>query len=333
MGLYWARPDSGDRRVDVRQLRYFAKVIELKSVTKAAAQLGIAQPALGLQMRNLERELATALLLRHSRGVAPTEAGEVLYAHARAILSSLDDAMRAVRDVSGPPRGRVAVGMAPNTNHVLATRLIRQAAKELPGVTLSILEERSVILAEWIESGRLTLALASGVEHVAALACEPLAIEDLFFIEARPAHTTNARKASPRAASPKGPISFAELARRPLILSTSPYGIRQIVERTAASRKLALQVAVEIVAFPAVLDLVERRVGATVLPLPDVADHVRAGRLLARPIVDPPLQRTLLLVRDAHRPLGRAESAVAALIRTLVAAQIGRKMTGWHKLD
>jgi LysR family nitrogen assimilation transcriptional regulator len=309
-------------RVDVRQLRYFARVVELKSVTKAAAQLGIAQPALGLQIRNLERELETALLLRHSRGVAPTEAGQVLYTHARAILGSLDDAMRAVRDVSGPPRGKVAVGMAPNTNHVLATRLIGQAAKELPGVTLSILEERSVILAEWIESGRLTLALASGVEHVAALACEPLAIEDLFFIEARSAGRAGTR----------GPISFAEVARRPLILSTSPYGIRQIVERTAAARKLALEIAVEIVAFPAVLDLVERRIGATVLPLPDVAEHVRAGRLVARPIVDPPLQRTLLLVRDAHRPLGRAESAVAAVIRALVAGQIGRKMTGWHKL-
>jgi LysR family nitrogen assimilation transcriptional regulator len=306
--------------VDVRQLRYFAKVIELKSVTKAAAQLGIAQPALGLQMRNLERELETALLVRHSRGVAPTEAGQVLYTHARAILGSLDDAMRAVRDVSGPPRGKVAVGMAPNTNHVLATKLIGKAAKELPGVTLSILEERSVILAEWIESGRLTLALASGVEHLAALACEPLAIEHLFFIEARD-----------KARAGKS-ISFAEVARRPLILSTSPYGIRQIVERTAAARKLALDIAVEIVAFPAVLDLVERRVGATVLPLPDVAEHVRAGRLVARPIVDPPLQRTLLLVRDAHRPLGRAESAVAAMIRALVAGQIGRKMTGWHKL-
>ena len=312
--------------MDVRQLRYFAKVVELKSVTKAAAQLGIAQPALGLQIRNLERELETALVVRHSRGVAPTEAGEVLYEHARAILTSLDDAMRAVRDLGGKPRGKVAVGMAPNTNHVLATKLIRRAAAELPGVTLSILEERSVILAEWIESGRLTMALASGVEHVAALACEKLAIEDLFFIEA-PTRKSKARKPKARKS-----ISFAEVARRPLILSTSPYGIRQIVERTAAARKLALDVAVEIVAFPAVLDLVERRVGSTVLPLPDVADHVRAGRLVARAIVDPPLQRTLLLVRDARRPLGSAESAVAALIRGLVASQVGKPMTGWHKL-
>ncbi len=307
--------------MDVRQLRYFAKVVELGSVTKAAAQLGLAQPALGLQIRNLERELDTALVLRHSRGVVPTEAGQVLYARAREILARIDDAKRAVRDVSGPPRGKVAVGMAPNTNHVLATKLIRRAAAELPGVMLSILEERSVILAEWIESGRLTMALASGVEHVAALACEALATEELFFVESR----GDARSA-------KKPISFAEVARRPLILSTSPYGIRQIVERTAAARKLALNVAVEIVAFPAVLDLVQRRVGATVLPLPDVVDHVRAGRLTARPIVDPPLQRTLHLVRDAHRPLGRAEGAVAALIRALVMGQVGRKTTGWHKL-
>ena len=68
-----------------RQLLYFTRIVELGSFTKAAAELRIAQPSLGQQVRNLEEELGTALLVRHSRGVKPTEAGAVLFEHASRI--------------------------------------------------------------------------------------------------------------------------------------------------------------------------------------------------------------------------------------------------------
>ena len=58
----------------IRQLRYFLRIIELKSFSKAAAYLHVAQPALGLQIRKLEEELGVKLLNRHSRGITPTEA-------------------------------------------------------------------------------------------------------------------------------------------------------------------------------------------------------------------------------------------------------------------
>ena len=66
------RRDSGGV-VDIKQLRYFMGVLEAKSITKAAEQLYVAQPALGLQIRKLEEELGVELFVRHSRGVAPTE--------------------------------------------------------------------------------------------------------------------------------------------------------------------------------------------------------------------------------------------------------------------
>ena len=72
-----------------RQLWYFTRIVELGSFTKAAAELRIAQPSLGQQVRNLEDELGTALLVRHSRGVKPTEAGAVLFQHASRILDDI----------------------------------------------------------------------------------------------------------------------------------------------------------------------------------------------------------------------------------------------------
>ena len=91
--------------MEIRQLRYFVKVIELKSVSCAAEVLHIAQPALGLQVRKLEDELHTQLLIRHSRGVEPTPAGKLLRERANAILAQIEETKQAIRDFSGsPPR-------------------------------------------------------------------------------------------------------------------------------------------------------------------------------------------------------------------------------------
>ena len=92
--------------MDVRQLRYFVSVIELRSFSRAAEVLHVAQPALGLQIRKLEDELHTQLLVRHSRGVEPTPAGNLLRERALTILAEMEETKQALRDFSGPPRGR-----------------------------------------------------------------------------------------------------------------------------------------------------------------------------------------------------------------------------------
>lgn len=77
------------RSMDIRQLRYFLGVVHAKSTTGAAESLHVAQPAIGMQLRKLEDELGVKLLVRHSRGVVPTGAGEQLRKHATEILESL----------------------------------------------------------------------------------------------------------------------------------------------------------------------------------------------------------------------------------------------------
>ena len=90
-----------------RQLLYFTRIVALGSFTKAAAELRIAQPSLGQQVRNLEEELGTTLLVRHSRGVKPTEAGAILFQHASRILEDVRQAKEAVLTISNQPKGTV----------------------------------------------------------------------------------------------------------------------------------------------------------------------------------------------------------------------------------
>lgn len=85
--------------MDLRQLRYLRCIVHSQSFTRAAKVLGIAQPALSVHVQKLEQELGTALLVRHSRGVRPTRAGEILLQRADWIIEELDRTKRLIRSV------------------------------------------------------------------------------------------------------------------------------------------------------------------------------------------------------------------------------------------
>ena len=95
--------------MDLRQLKYFVQIAESGNFSRAAEILRIAQPSLSQQVKNLEEELGVELLLRHARGVTPTEMGQQLYDHARRILEEVDRVKDVVRSQSVNPSGRVAV--------------------------------------------------------------------------------------------------------------------------------------------------------------------------------------------------------------------------------
>lgn len=101
--------------MELRQLRYFVRIIETGSMGSAAQDLDIGVSALSQQMSRLENELAIRLLQRTSRGVTPTNAGLAFYSQAQLALRHADDAILAAREAR--LSGHVSVGMAPNTGY------------------------------------------------------------------------------------------------------------------------------------------------------------------------------------------------------------------------
>ena len=85
--------------MNLRRLKYFVKIVDIGSLTQAAEVLHIAQPALSQQVATLEGEMDQQLLIRTKRGVTPTEAGKILYTHARTILRQCEQAQLAVNNV------------------------------------------------------------------------------------------------------------------------------------------------------------------------------------------------------------------------------------------
>ncbi len=111
--------------MNFRRLKYFVKIVDIGSLTQAAEVLHIAQPALSQQVATLEGELNQQLLIRTKRGVTPTDAGKILYTHARAILRQCEQAQLAVHNVGQALSGQVSIGFAPNRcvihHHALIT--------------------------------------------------------------------------------------------------------------------------------------------------------------------------------------------------------------------
>lgn len=99
--------------MNFRRLKYFVKIVDIGSLTQAAEVLHIAQPALSQQVATLEGEFNQQLLIRTKRGVTPTDAGKILYTHARAILRQCEQAQLAVHNVGQALSGQVSIGFAP----------------------------------------------------------------------------------------------------------------------------------------------------------------------------------------------------------------------------
>ncbi|MBU3739899.1 MAG: LysR family transcriptional regulator, partial [Rhodoferax sp.] len=170
--------------MDLKQLRYFVRVAELGSFTRAASALAVAQPVLSRQIRLLEVELRQNLLVRNGRGAAPTEAGKVLLAHGRGILHQVERAHEDLGRVRGALAGRVAVGLPTSLARALTVPLTRRFRETLPQASLSISEGLSVAMLESLLNGRLDIAVLYNAQPSAGIDIEPLLREDLVLVQA-----------------------------------------------------------------------------------------------------------------------------------------------------
>jgi DNA-binding transcriptional LysR family regulator len=124
--------------VELRHLRYFRAVAEELHFGRAAERLHIAQPPLSQQIRHLERDLGVTLLVRNTRRVELTPAGQAYLTHAVAILNAVEDAAGHARRIADGAEGRLAIGCVGSATYSLLPRLVRTLREQLPGVDVSI---------------------------------------------------------------------------------------------------------------------------------------------------------------------------------------------------
>src|SRR6056297_2231193 len=124
--------------MDLRQLRYFIAVYEQGSVSRAASEIPISQPALTRSIRLLENELGVSLLQRHARGVIPTSAGERFYRHAHRILADCSQAREDIRDADDSLSGETAIGVAALFAYTVMDRIVGEFCEKHPEVRITV---------------------------------------------------------------------------------------------------------------------------------------------------------------------------------------------------
>lgn len=288
--------------MNLRQLKYFVKVVEVGNMTRAAESLYVAQPALGMQIRQLEEDLGVALLVRHSRGVEPTPAGALLHERALSILDLVEGTRRDVSALGRDNTESIRLGLTPMLMRVIGPEVVIRVRERIPQIFLSLVEEMSHVLVDTLSRGEIDLALAYDVPDLPQLTRTALLREDLVLVTL----PGPARGQS---------VTFAEAMEESLVLPESRDAVRELVVRTARELGLEPKIAFEVRSIPVIKNLILRGAAAGVLPYGTVFEEVRSGELHARAITSPPLRRTLYLASSNKRPQFKNELALTGVIR------------------
>jgi DNA-binding transcriptional LysR family regulator len=145
---------------DLRRLRYFVAVAEELHFGRAARRLNLSQPPLSVQIRTLEREVGTPLLIRTQRRVELTEAGRVLLDDARRLLEQAEAAVVHVRRAAAGAIGRLAIGFVSTVDYSILPPLVRRFRQKHPGIALKLLELTGDRQQALLQSGELDLGLS-----------------------------------------------------------------------------------------------------------------------------------------------------------------------------
>lgn len=290
--------------MELRQLRYFVRIVELGSLGRAAKELGVVTSALSQQMSRLEGELSTRLLMRSVTGVHATDAGMAFYRQAQLSLRHADDAVRAAQQAR--LSGHVSVGMPPSTSAVLALPFMVAMRTRYPDVRLRLVENLSGNLAAMLNARQLDLAVVFEAGTARGLGFLPLLNERLFLIGLKRLPELQALNGSQ--------VMIAGLAEVPLVLPSASHGLRSIVDAAFSRVNCEPRIVFEVDGLAVLMDAVRAGIGATIQPgaatvrLPDDA-------VIRIPIADSHLCRLNLLASLSEDELSTAALAARVVMR------------------
>src|ERR687896_110786 len=214
--------------MDTRQLAAFCAVVDRKSFSLAAEELGVTQPAVSLQIRSLEKRLGERLIDRSGRRVEPTEAGVRLYRSAQRILS-LEQQL--LEEVSGGDelRGRLEIGCSTGPGATVLPLLLCEFQAENPGVAISLSVNDTLHVIDLVAERRLELGVGGAAPRPRAVTFEPF-FQGEIGLAVPPGHRLAGKR-----------VKLEELRAEALILMQEGAGVRQMGEDgLAPTREISL---------------------------------------------------------------------------------------------
>jgi DNA-binding transcriptional LysR family regulator len=285
------------RSLNLDQMRALIQVIELGSFSAAARRLHLSQPAVSLQIRELEERCGVCLVERIGKRMQPTAAGSELIAYAQRIEAEADRALAAMKRHRDDHAGRVHLGSGPSAAAYLLPPVLEALRERYPNIELIITTGTTNDIAERIMANTLDLGLTALPAEGEDLDSIPVRTDDMVAI--LPATDTDIPPM----------IRPADVARRALILEYQRVPHPALSRTWLRAAGFDVKPALEFDSVEGIKNAVAAGLGMSLLPSPAVAHTPLANSIVVRPL-DPPLIRTLGLVQHRNKPDNPALCAV-----------------------
>ena len=289
--------------MDLRRLEIFAKVAELRSFSRAAEALALTQPTVSEHVRALEDELGVQLLDRLGRGAAPTRAGHLLLGYAQRMITLSREARQAIDHFQGRLSGELTVGGSTIPGEYVLPALVGQFKAKQADISIVLLIGDSRQVSEWVDDGRVELAIVGARPTTRTLDARSLMSDELVVVV--PAEHGWARRDS---------VGLDELQREPFVVRERGSGSREALERALAAADTnlgAFRIVGEMGSTEAVKQAVRAGVGVSLISKRAVEDELRAGVVACVKVTAMTVDRAFYLV--THRDRSRSPLALAFL--------------------
>lgn len=296
------------RGLNLDQLRALVVVVEEKSFSGAARKLNLTQPAVSLQIRELERRFGVRLIERLGKQAHATAPGRDLVEAAQRIFHECDHAAAAMRQYREGWVGRVLISTTNTALMYMLPPILRRLSHEHPGIDLHVTNLPTRESVERIIQNRIDLALVTLPVEKRQLRITPLRSESLVAI--LPAGTRDV----------PDEITPDYVAHQPLLMEHTRAAVHDLVAKWLSGERTSQRVPMHLGTIEALKVAVASNLGMSIVP--EVAVAKRVPGIILRPL-RPPLARTLALIEHHSKPNEPALEVVRNALLTLREAKVG----------
>ena len=287
----------------IRHIRAFLNVARLGSFTKSALELHISQPALTVQIRQLEEWLGVRLFDRNKRHVTLTPVGRDLLPLLERVLTDLEAVMNAGQELAGIKRGTVAIAALPSVAVNLLPNTILRFREKHSGINVRVSDMTAERITELVKQETVNFGIGSNLGSDKDLEIEDLLSDQLCVLFPEEHSLVNVLEPALR-----------DVAVWPLILTPRGTCVRTLVDRAVEKEELDISLSCEATHVSTAIAMIRAGLGVSILPGSAVRSVSKGIHM--RPIHSPGLVRTISIIRKRNRSLS---PAAAHFIETLKA--------------
>jgi DNA-binding transcriptional LysR family regulator len=285
------------------RLRTFTHVIELGSFSAAAVRLELSQPAISLQVRELEKQTGVRLIERVGRRATPTAAGEELLGYARRINATVGEALDAMQRHAKGTVGKIRLGTGDTACIYFLPPVLRGLRQRFPSLDIVVSTGNSPDVLKSIDANTIDIGLVTLPAPGRMFDIQPVLDDDFVVITSRSATRLPKR------------ITAGDLAKLPVVLYEPGANTRQLIDQWAMRAGVPLKPAMELGSVEAIKEVVGAGLGCGVVPAMALPRPNARGRMVVRPLY-PRLSRKLAIVMRRDKPLQRGLREMISAIKT-----------------